>query len=596
MWAEGAGPRPLFGEDADAVVAAALAGDPSGMDRLVREYRLLRQVLDGARAGIALLDTDLRYLYVSPHMAVMNGVPARAMLGRTLGEVLPDVERPDEVLRQVLRDGRPRELILEGRTHADSPYASRVWRGTYHRLEEDGRVLGLAGIGLEVSGPRERQRELSRTNRRLLLLDTAAVRVGTTLDVDTTCRELTGFLVPELADAASVELLPRDPPGDGRPDGGNGECAAGAAVRLRRVAVAAVPDLAPRVRALGAAGEYVEYQPGSAVRQSLESGEPWVGNFSSDEVLGRAAPSSGRVAAYREAGIHSGVVVPLVAQDRPIGTLTLVRAGGSPAFGREDVVVARTLAERAAASLAKAARFARERGMALELQQALLSEPTFPHDDLEVASRYLPSGTGVLVGGDWFDCLALPGGRTLLVMGDVMGHGVEAAVAMSHYRSLVRALAASGQPPADILREADQVVLAGGLDRMATCLLVLVDRAAGRCVHASAGHLPAMVVGRGRGPFLVPVPVGPPLGTGFGRYEAASFPLEPGCVLMLFTDGLVERRGEDIDTSLRRLTGVELPVDGALPEFLDTVLAALGVARAQDDVTVLAARATARRT
>lgn len=258
------------------------------------------------------------------------------------------------------------------------------------------------------------------------------------------------------------------------------------------------------------------------MRQSLESGEPWVGNFSSDEVLGRAAPSSGRVAAYREAGIRSGVVVPLVAQDRPIGTLTLVRAGDSPAFGREDVVVARTLAERAAAGLAKAARFARERGMALELQQALLSETMFPHDDLVVASRYLPSGTGVLVGGDWFDCLALPGGRTLLVMGDVMGHGVEAAVAMRHYRSLVRALAASGQQPADILREADQVVPAGGLDRMATCLLVLVDRTAGRCVHASAGHLPAMVVGRGRGPFLVPVPVGPPLGAGFGRYEAAA--------------------------------------------------------------------------
>lgn len=209
MWAEGAGPRPLFGEDADEVVAAALAGDPQDLDRLVREYRLLRQIVDGARAGIALLDTDLRYLYVSPHMAVMNGLPGEALLGRTLNEVLPDVERPDEVLHEVLRDGRPRELLLEGRTLADSPYESRVWRGTYHRLEEDGRVLGLVGIGLEVSAPRQRQRELSRTNRRLLLLDTAAVRVGTTLDVDTTCRELTEFLVPGLADAASVELIPR---------------------------------------------------------------------------------------------------------------------------------------------------------------------------------------------------------------------------------------------------------------------------------------------------------------------------------------------------------------------------------------------------
>ncbi|MFJ6485109.1 SpoIIE family protein phosphatase [Streptomyces sp. NPDC091682] len=587
MWAEGAGPRPLFGQDVDEVVAAALAGDPSDVNRLVREYRLLRQVLDGARAGIALLDTDLRYLYVSPHMAVMNGLPAEALLGRTLNEVLPDVERPDEVLHEVLRDGRPRELVLEGRTLADSPYESRVWRGTYHRLEEDGRVLGLAGIGLEVSAPRERQRELSRTNRRLLLLDTAAVRVGTTLDVDTTCRELTEFLVPGLADAASVELIPREGPGGGLPAGG--------ALRLRRVAVASVRELLPRVRVLGAAGEHVDYQPGSAVRQCLESGEPWRGNFSSDEAFSRAAPSADRVSAYREAGIHSGVVVPLIAQDRPIGTLTLVRAGDSPAFGLEDVVVARTLAERAAASLAKAERFAREQGMALELQQALLSEPTFPHDDLEVASRYLPSGTGVLVGGDWFDCLALPGGRTLLVMGDVMGHGVEAAVAMSHYRSLIRALAASGNPPADILREADQVVFAGGLDRVATCLLVLVDRAAGTCVHASAGHLPAMVIGRGQGPFLAPVPVGPPLGTGYGRYEDASFELKPGCVLMLFTDGLVERRGEDIEASLQRLTGIPLPVDGALNEVIDTVLAALRVTDAEDDVTVLAARTAARR-
>lgn len=199
------------------------------------------------------------------------------------------------------------------------------------------------------------------------------------------------------------------------------------------------------------------------------------------------------------------------------------------------------------------------------------------------------------MGGDWFDCLALPGGRTLLVMGDVMGHGVEAAVAMSHYRSLVRGLAASGHPPADLLCEADQVVFAGGLDRVATCLLVLVDHAAGTCVHASAGHLPAMVIGRGEGPFLAPVPVGPPLGTGYGRYEDASFPLRPGCVLMLFTDGLVERRGEDIDASLRRLTGIPLPVDRALDEVIDTVLAVLGVTDAEDDVTVLAARSVGSR-
>ncbi|MFI8100744.1 SpoIIE family protein phosphatase [Streptomyces sp. NPDC086023] len=583
MCAEGpdpAYPGPyLFSADAEAVIAAAGR-------TLAREYRLLRQILHGTLAGVAVLDTELRYLYVNPHMAVMTGIPAEEHLGHTLAELLPAVRRPDEALYDVLRDGQPREVVGTGSTLADSPHESRVWRVTYHRLEEDGEVLGLVGIGLEISASREHQRSLERAHERLILLDTAAVRIGTTLDVDTTCRELAEFLVPGLADAASVELLiPEEPNGHPLPPPG--------ILRLRRAAMASVPQLTAHVAAFGTAGSYVDLQPGAAIRRSLETGHPWMDNLSSDEVMSKAAPSAERVAAYRAAGIHSSLVVPLLAPDHPLGTLTLVRAGASPVFGPEDVLVAQSLAERASLSLAKAERFTREHTMALELQRALLSEPSLPHPDLEVAARYLPSGNGALVGGDWYDSIALPGWRTLLVMGDVMGHGVEAAVAMSHYRSMIRALAVSGHPPREILRYADAMVARSGFDRVATCLLVSVDTRQGLCTYASAGHLPPVVLRPEEASVLVPVEPGPPLGSGLAEYTEIRYGLRPGCVLLLFTDGLVERRGEDIDRSLARLVGLEVAPELPLAEALDRVLAHLSAARAEDDIAVLAARVTA---
>lgn len=253
--------------------------------------------------------------------------------------------------------------------------------------------------------------------------------------------------------------------------------------------------------------------------------------------------------------------------------------------------MAQALAERAALSLAKARRYTREHTMALELQRALLSEPTLPHSDLEVASRYLPSGTGALVGGDWYDTIALPGGRTLLVMGDVMGHGVEAAVAMSHCRSILRGLmrhrrgpgrdSAPGRPHDHDLR------FRPGRDLSAR------PRGPGRRhVHVRQRfyHLPPALIRPTGGTLLLPVRPGPPLGTGFGGYEALARPLLRGSVILLYTDGLLERRDEDIDTSLRRLAALDLPTDAPLEAVLDTVLALLAPAPAEDDIAVLIAR------
>jgi len=558
-----------------------LSGPPS--DRQART--LLGQLLDGTTAGIAVLDQELRYLYVNPTLARMNGLDAALHTGRTIAEVVPGVDAREDVLRQVLADGIPREVMSSGHTRADSDRERRYWHGAYHRMADGDRVTGIVGIVLEVTDAREQQRDLERAQIRLAVLDHAAMVIGTTLDMDTTCAELAAFLVPGLADIATVEVIPADPGSQHRPP-------AHGVLRLRRAAMHAVPALAEHARAFGAPGEYVDYQPGSAVPLCLASGLPMMENLLADAAMGRSAPSPRRVAAYRAAGIHSALLVPLSARGEPLGTLSMVRAGDSPAFTDEDVVAAQDLARRAAISLDNARRYTREHHIALELQRALLAGPILPNPGLEVATRYLPSGTSALVGGDWFDCVPLSRERTMLVIGDVMGHGVAAAVDMSHYSAMLRALAADHLPPHVVLERLDSLMARLSGERPATCLLAVVDTRRGLVTCAAAGHLPPAVLDRRNRVRLLEVPTGPPLGTGMGGYSSSSSRCAPGDTLLLYTDGLVERRGEDIDRSLRRLAELRLPesasLDGVLDQVLDELVAS--GADAEDDVAVLAAR------
>jgi len=499
--------------------------------------------------------------------------------------VVPDVDVTEDVLRRILADGVPREMLSSGRTRADSDHELRHWHGAYHRLADGDRVTGLVGIVLEVTDAREQQLDLERAQARLAVLDHAANVIGTTLDVDTTCAELAAFLVPALADIASVEVIPADLGAQRRPPPHG-------VLRLRRAAMQAVADLTEQARMFGAPGEYVDYQPGSAVPRCLASGLPVVQNLLADDDLRRSAPSPERVAAYRAAGIHSAVMLPLSARGESVGTLTMIRAGDSPAFTDEDVVAAQDLARRAAISLDNARRYTREHHIALELQRALLAGPSRPNPGLEVATRYLPSGTSALVGGDWFDCVPLSADRTLLVIGDVMGHGVAAAVDMSHYSAMLRAIADASSPPHVVLDRMDRLMARLSGERPATCLLAVVDTRRGLSTWAGAGHLPPAVLDRRNRIRLLEVPTGPPLGTGMGGYSSRSVPCADGDTLLLYTDGLVERRGEDIDRSLRRLAELRLPesasLDGVLDQVLDELVAS-GV-DAEDDVAVLAAR------
>ncbi|MFF2406288.1 SpoIIE family protein phosphatase [Streptomyces sp. NPDC058092] len=539
-------------------------------------------------AGVGVLDTGLRYVYVNPALERINGVPAAAHLGRTVAEVLPGVDAREDLMRAVLADGKPREITSSGYTASSGGKVRRYWHGAFHRLEVDGRVVGLAGIVLEVMASDQVRRELEQARRRMTMLDIAAARIGTTLDMDTTCAELVDLVVPGLADLATVEVFPPDVAAPVRP-------APPGVLRLHRAALTAVAGLRAQLPGFGLTGEYVDYQEGAAVARCLATNQPVVENHTTDEELRRSAPAPERVAAYRALGMHSAVIVPVAVRGSPLGVLGLIRAGDSPPFTDEDVVIARELASRAAVDLDHARRYGHEHTIALELQRSLLSEPHPPHPHIEVATRYLPADRSVMVGGDWFDVIPLRDGRHLKAMGDVMGHGVEAAVAMSHYRSLLRMFADDDLPPHRILEQLDRMVEKSGLDRAATCLLVVVDRFGGACEVASAGHLPPVFIDPGTAGARVcdEVPVGPPLGTGVGGYRTARLRLGPGTVLFLYTDGLVERRGEDIDVSVGRLRELTLPVSGSLEDLLDEVLERFGPG-AEDDIAVLASRTRPR--
>ncbi|MFF2076584.1 SpoIIE family protein phosphatase [Kitasatospora sp. NPDC058162] len=530
---------------------------------------LLREVLATAPVGVALLDDRLRWQYLNPAFTAVTGLRRADLLGRAAEATAFAGAVP--ALRRVLTDGHDREHATGGPDGAGSPVPPGL-RVRYRPLRHAGRTTGVIVVVLDDPDPaREQLRELEQARARLALLNAAAERIGTTLDIGTTCAELAAFTVPALADLAVVDVLPpeAEPSRPGRPG----------SRRLHRAAVRAVPELDAACAELARPGESVRHREGSAAARSLASGVA---------VLADPGPQDAC-----PAGAASLLVLPLIARGRLVGLLTLGRTAATPAFTPDEAALLGDLAARAATGIDNARSYTRSQGIALELQRALLSEPGNPHQNLALASRYLPSGSSTVVGGDWYETVRLPFGRTLLAMGDVMGHGVEAAVDMSHYRSALRDIAGMDLPPHRILRQLDHVISADDTARPATCLLALADPGRARWTLSSAGHLPPALITPEHPTELLHVPTGPPLGTGLGGYEQSTYPLDPRQTLLLYTDGLVERRHEDIDTSLARLAALRLPATGDLDELLDAVLHSLApppAPAAEDDIALLAAR------
>ncbi|MEU6061044.1 SpoIIE family protein phosphatase [Streptomyces sp. NPDC047097] len=237
----------------------------------------------------------------------------------------------------------------------------------------------------------------------------------------------------------------------------------------------------------------------------------------------------------------------------------------------------------------------RHRETAVTLQRSLLPQELEQPDDLRVAATYQPGVTDAAVGGDWYDVITLGAGRTALVIGDVMGRGVRAAAVMGQLRTAVRAYARLDLPPHEVLQLLDGLAAEIDASQIATCVYAVHDPNEGRLVYASAGHLPILVRDEDGTVRRASDPTGPPLGTGGWLHSSGSIALPPGSTAVLYTDGLVERRREDIDEGVSALERALTGATGSPQVVCDRLLRSLGVtAEHDDDVAVLVLQHPAR--
>ncbi|WP_411145602.1 SpoIIE family protein phosphatase [Streptomyces sp. x-80] len=550
----------------------------TGLDAL-RRWESWQAMLDGlatqSPVGLAIYGTDLRLTWSNTAYEREVGQPLPEYLGKRADELYPDgvfvtegyPTTLDAVMRYVLGTGEPiLDLHFLGEPPTD-PGTDHVWSCSYYRLQDaGGTVLGLCEEAFDIT-------DRYRTQRRLNLLVEAGRRIGTTLDMTATAREVTEVAVPSFATRVTVDLVQAVLEGD---EPGPGD---GAAPTLVRVASRTDPRYGDAVADGPAPQPHpVSYPPGSPQYRSLSSG--------------------GLVQAE-----HT-VVVPLRTGGTPLGVVTFTRGGHPASFDRDEMVLADELVARTAVCLDNARRFTRERRAALALQRNLLPQRLPKQSAVDLAHRYLPTDARAGVGGDWFDVIALSGTRVGLVVGDVVGHGLQAAATMGRLRTTVQALARLDLAPDELLGRLDDLVGQPAADRVVpgseavgvddaatgvTCLYAVYDPVSRRCTMARAGHLPPAIVDPEGRLYFPDLPAGPPLGLGGLPFESLEIELAVGSLVALFTDGLVEARDRDIDVGLDILGQVLTDHRRPLEELCDRALAALlpGGAGADDSALLL---------
>ncbi|MFF9128288.1 SpoIIE family protein phosphatase [Streptomyces sp. NPDC014889] len=556
------------------------------------EMRVSRTVLDGlfshSPIGLCAHDSKLRFLRVNAALEAINGVPEAEHLGRRLTDVLPGVKcaEVERVMQRVLDTG---ETVIDfratGRTLA-APCEDRVWSSSYFRLEDPrGRPFGVGASVVDVTARVRAEQAAAEGRRRLDLLNEAGTCIGTTLDMGEAAQELADVTLHGLADIATVDLMAaiaNDPGADPGTDLTGG-------IALRRLGKAPAWG-SPAAEVLAPLGATLRYPADAPYVQAIASGAPFVVAAVDERAITASSCHTDAVRRLRELGVRSLLIVPLLARGRVLGAATFFRTVSARPFSSDDVTLARDMASRAAVYLDNARLYTREHDTAVTLQRSLLPDRLTPPPGIEVAHRYRPASDVNEVGGDWYDVVPMPAGRTALVVGDVMGHGIAAAAAMGKLRSAMRALARLALSPEQLLRQLDTSLADLPDAPLATCAYVVCDLADGRCSITRAGHPPPAVVRPGGTAELLELPAGAPLGVGGIDFVPTELQLPPGSILTLYTDGLVETRCADLDQRLTQLCDV-LTANSALPldDLGRTVLDRLGPSP-DDDVALLLAR------
>jgi serine phosphatase RsbU (regulator of sigma subunit)/anti-sigma regulatory factor (Ser/Thr protein kinase) len=421
------------------------------------------------------------------------------------------------------------------------------------------------------------------------LLRDATPAEGDTLDFSELAQKMTAQLVPTFCTAAEVLILEsvisdnevpsaiRDP----------------STITLRRL------DLRheradERWKSPFPTGEILRYPAGSPYLRAIETGRPVLEHAVSPDFAKKLARSWRRRPVSSLLEDVSMLVIPAISKGTVLGLFVCFREAGTRRFDRYDMDMGVEFAVRSAVFFNHATRYNREHATALTLQRSMLPTGLTYPSSIEVKHRYLPGSELIEVGGDWYESIRLPGGRVALVVGDVAGHGVRAAVTMGRLRTAIQTLAMLELPPAESLQQLNELMrqLGEREPHFATCAYGVYDAVTGEIELAVAGHLPPLLVHPDGTNEYLEVNPSPPLGVGEGGVETKVIPVQDGSLFVLYTDGLVESRDRDIQEGLDRLQaafGAGAP-ERDLEDLCKTALDGVYSDAKRDDIAVLIAK------
>ncbi|WP_159046124.1 ATP-binding SpoIIE family protein phosphatase [Streptomyces sp. WM6372] len=480
----------------------------------------------------------------------------------------------------------------------EGPVASLVC--TVVRLAADTPgASGAAAQWLVLVAPAENAVEAAERDawrRRTGLSHAAAEGIGASLDVIEMAETLVDLLVPDFADLATVDIAEQVLVGDEPP-----HLDTSGDVRLRRTAAAQSPEIS--AENLLAVGEALPPVTDSTLMRPLMKGLPvLVPDVAVLHAKLGVDPENLRLLV--PSGAHSSVAVPLYARGLILGCVTVWRSQLPSAFSEEDAALLQDVVSRAALGVDNARRYTKEHRSVVALQRSLLPRSALDSAAAETVGVYQPAGGGVGVGGDWFDVIPLPSLRVGFVVGDVVGHGLDATAAMARLRTAVQALADLDLDPGELLTHLDDLVLGLSSEEMtgdsrsetamlgATCLYAVYDPVTRKCTAATAGHPPPALLSPGDEPAFVGTVPGPPLGVGGMPFEVTEFAVQPGSMLAFFTDGLVDSRDGDIDEGMERLRSSLAGADPSrsLGEISQRIFDSVLPQEPADDVALLLVR------
>ncbi|WP_445397367.1 SpoIIE family protein phosphatase [Streptomyces sp. LE64] len=524
---------------------------------------------------------------VAPRFARHTEFPDAEDLARRLPEILPSMSVAESaaIAEQVLELGYP---VMEFSQYDRVP-VTPDWGVTRRAERRERRARAAAPPAPDgTAAPDEEAVDLeyAAVRERLEFLNEVSGRIGSSLDLARTILEVSRAVVPRFTDVAGTYLREQVVAGEGFPQG-----PPDARTLWHRVAVEHT-DEPGRWDDVVPVGESMPFPVHTPFFQCMTTGDPVLVPRISEE-MGNAIAAQFEKRDIRPLITHrSMLVVPLKARNVVLGFMILLRHRERPVFNDMDRVTGAELAARAGLVLDNARMYTHQENVAETLQDSMLPHiaPRMPGCDL--ATRYLPGTLLGRIGGDWFDAVKLPGSRTALVVGDVMGHGLNSAAMMGQLRTSVQTMAALDLPPAQLLRHLDDLAQRLGEHYLATCLYAVYDPVRGRLEIANAGHVPPVVVRAGDGRSeLLDLPTGAPIGVGGVPFETVRVPVSPGDRLVMCTDGLVEARDEDIGVGLATLCESAAHPAASMDAACDTIIRALARRGGRkDDVALLMAR------